>query len=1205
MVYHGDRAKVGDKIVNERESSGGGRTDSIKTAVNKSVGVKSKTVPTQTDVAASYQKSQKRSIVGATTTDSVRNRDSYSSQTQTQLNTVAPTVVKQDAQRTYNTSRSLPATTPYTPQSIITQEDIANSYQRRAEQGVEQSKIGVTNLTDDSNMSIKAAVDSRVNSEKASSAINVRTGQRLSEAFALSQMLSSSALSNDAKSAIREVKEWTGGDIVRLKAYLDSKPTNDQMKFNQEIATRQIKASFARDEIKELLKKPTLKESGNSIRMEIVATYHETLLKYAKRPQTFKSFFADQIKTRIIPSIGMAASEAGGILSKGDDSGSQAIGVAMTAGQGAIIFGKGLTKAYISVSEIPFTLAHKVVELPDATRRFAIGVKNETGEFVQSVKNFRIRVVNLPKNIKDTGRRIKTAVDNNVEYAKRATRMVKKYGLLSKPVLSRIGYTALKPVKKVAKESVLIGGRAVAHTATKGAVTLAKRGLPTIVGGTSAVALGVGSALGKSEDETVRGAGTLMTGVGYGIKTGVTVTKASGYAIKTAVNTTMSGVTAVAEEAEIVAAIGWKNSLRYARQRIYKKTYDSVRKSIEETERAIVNIIKTISKKSVIPIVIILCVAIVSVAVTTPISVVGGLFSGTFSTIATVAQKIPIIGGLFKEVEEGDIVEYDIEKYLSDKDKGIPHLKEVYIKEVADYWNSQDCDYLRVKTEGYSGVVGRKDSVGGIEAAIRSVFYSDEELVRLIQPIFNAVVLTKYDLQPTDEQAEKVLKDIFNSLFPKPKNISHTTITEHCGQSALFGTGIAYVDSGKCVKCGKVHNEICSGVRSSCPHYSTYYHSSYVCCCDSEWYTCQEIKANGGSGNNVQGLNGEIVMKGSEPLRIYGHWTGYAKKGYAGSNVCQIQHFRQHGCSKLNQKDHIIRVILMYNSSGTGEYTRWSTETDYPTAEDYRNGYWIVDGEKYYIDEPCNNSEYHFECQGYDVCNGHKVILLNFNLSGYDKLVEENFTKPIQKLTDKGEEELSEDEKSQLQSLKDGKELALEYLLQENESLVAKSELYNIEWATKEEDLTSEQKTERERAISQVGKVGGKTYIDWYYNQISKSPPKEVDWSGCFVCWVKKKPNFANPLEAYNIDEFEGNNGVSNSEFVSAISKLDSGDVVFFSVTSGNKNKPDHCGYVIGRDAEYIYVIEGNRFDTVAICKYSFDDSRICDYSKRGEDWWK
>ena len=233
---------------------------------------------------------------------------------------------------------------------------------------------------------------------------------------------------------------------------------------------------------------------------------------------------------------------------------------------------------------------------------------------------------------------------------------------------------------------------------------------------------------------------------------------------------------------------------------------------------------------------------------------------------------------------------------------------------------------------------------------------------------------------------------------------------------------------------------------------------------------------------------------------------------------------------------------------------------------------------------------------------------MTFNLSGYEKLIEENFTKRIKELSEK--DDLTSDEKTELQSLKDGKELAEEYLKLQNENTIEKSQLKDIKWAVKEEDLSDKQKTEREKAISQAGKIGGKTYIDWYYNKRGLTPPKDVNWSGCFVCWVKEKAKFANPIETEEDENFEGNRISDKTKFKQEIEKLESGDIVFFNITgattrTASRKLPERCGYVIGRDNEYIYVVEGYRFDTVQINKYAFDDTSIIDYSKQGDDYWK
>lgn len=1270
----------------------------INTSVSRSVGVP-KSVSTQSDVTASFQRKAEQGaqrsrmdITDVGSDDFLSSRiDKMTSgatseasrsqplQPMTATNASVPSEPMRSQSEDSTARSSKSRLSSYAPKSATTQADVATSFQRKAEQGVQRSRMSITDVGSDDFLTsriekmtsntknedsrsqplqpitgatsatpseqIKTAVQNNSGIKTAEYSSSIKAGQRLSEAFLLAQLtnlpLSNSHMSDDAMNAIKEVRNQTrGGRSDLLEAYIAQKPTSEQMKFNQMVVKRQGKASALRKEIKELKHKP-LKESGDSIRKEALATYHETMLHYAKRPQSFKDFFSSQIKTSVVPTISTMTGKVGGALSSEDDSGSQAIGMTFTAGQTAYQAGhlaaKGFGKAYVAINEMPFKTAKRITGLPQTARNIGFTVRSQTGEFVQSVRDVGSNVKSIPK-------KTKSVIDRNVAFAKRAKKTIEQNGLLSKPVLSG----ALKPVKNVARQGVLLGGRAVAHTTTKGAVTLVKGGVPTIINGTSAVAFGVGSALGRSEDETVQAAGTLMTGVGYGIKTGVTITKTSGYVLKTAVKTSargaeavggaaVKGVNATVKGAEMVAEVGLKDAVHYARQRLQIKAHKALQKSVAETARDVrdfsINVARFFTKHSITALIIVLIGAIMMSAVITPVSIIGGMFSGTFSTIATIAKHIPIIGGLFKDVEVGDVEEFDVSAYLSDKDNGLPKLKDDYIKEVAEYWYNQDCDYLRVRTEGYSDVLGDKSKVDGIETAIRSAFYSDEELVEIIQPIFNALVLAKYDLQPTDKQAEKLLKDIFNSLFPKPKDIPSEKVTEYCGQSSSNGTGTPY-HNNRCYKCHNYHADMCTAVAASCPHWHEDTHSSYSCeKCDHEWYTCNAEKIYGGTGRNIGGLYGETVMgnDGNE-LLVYGHWTGVAvEDAYVepstGDNIIrQRQFFRQHGSSVwvnhdcslcgehiLPKADKIQIVTLTYRNGCTdvnksGGY--WDKSEVYEVGnnaydEDTDPNTMTLYGATFYINEVCDDATYHFYCGGYQVCEGHTAITITFNLAGYEKLLEENFTKRITELKEKDEDDLSDDDKKELQALIDGKELALEYLKLHNESTIEKSQLNNIDWATKVEDLTSEQKSERDRAISQVGMIGGKTYIDWYYNEISVTPPKEVNWSGCFVCWVKQKPKFANPIQLKKDSNYHYHDNDDKTKFAEEISELDSGDIVFYNVSYSKKDVADRCGYVIGRDSEYLYVIEGYRFDTVQIRKYAFDDSQIIDYSKMGDDYWK
>lgn len=107
-----------------------------------------------------------------------------------------------------------------------------------------------------------------------------------------------------------------------------------------------------------------------------------------------------------------------------------------------------------------------------------------------------------------------------------------------------------------------------------------------------------------------------------------------------------------------------------------------------------------------------------------PAAAIGGIFSGLFDT----------------DNEDGTYTETDIRAFITDPTDGIPAKRTAYINDLYDYLQDQleanggGYDYVRFKTNTEDTVI--EPTVAGIT----SVFYTEEELANIIQPIFNAII---------------------------------------------------------------------------------------------------------------------------------------------------------------------------------------------------------------------------------------------------------------------------------------------------------------------------------------------------------------------------------------------------------------------------------------------------------------------------------
>lgn len=143
----------------------------------------------------------------------------------------------------------------------------------------------------------------------------------------------------------------------------------------------------------------------------------------------------------------------------------------------------------------------------------------------------------------------------------------------------------------------------------------------------------------------------------------------------------------------------------------------------------------------------------------------------------------------------------------------------------------------------------------------------------------------------------------------------------------------------------------------------------------------------------------------------------------------------------------------------------------------------------------------------------------------------------------------------------------------------------------------------------------GKYYSEWYVEDYKYAPGwnSQTPWCACFISWgLLGDEN--NPLVDFSedhkkgfasVDYFmnylkKGTNGHSwkDSRYYDTVTPYDPlpGDLIFFDWTVNSVRDPAHIGAVIRQDGEYVYTIEGNSSNRVAVRKYKLDDPRIIGY---------
>ena len=143
---------------------------------------------------------------------------------------------------------------------------------------------------------------------------------------------------------------------------------------------------------------------------------------------------------------------------------------------------------------------------------------------------------------------------------------------------------------------------------------------------------------------------------------------------------------------------------------------------------------------------------------------------------------------------------------------------------------------------------------------------------------------------------------------------------------------------------------------------------------------------------------------------------------------------------------------------------------------------------------------------------------------------------------------------------------------------------------------------------SQLGSDGrimeGGQYIDEYYaSWYNEDWGEGTPWCACFVSWALYQcrgylENADSPRHA-NVDNFM-------AQFVSEerwhTDSPQAGDIVFFDWIINQETNPQHVGVYLATMDGYIYTIEGNTSNTVAVRRYPKGDKRIIGYGRPAWD---
>lgn len=482
--------------------------------------------------------------------------------------------------------------------------------------------------------------------------------------------------------------------------------------------------------------------------------------------------------------------------------------VSTTAGLAKITVGK---TADIVIRNQVAPLSKEAISIfKTQSRRFGLNDTVIVKGIVNRVDSVKTAVNNAKNTVKGTGRSVAGGVKAIYHTVDRSIKIVHGVSTGSLTVdAAKLSLDALKKsrdfitIKNGVKTGIRTGASYAVRGTAKGASVAAFRGVPKATRFLKNGVMTAAGAMAASEDLGTQAVGTAVIATEVGVKTAVVGKKATGYTIKTAVKggkSAYKGVKGVYAGVKYIREFG----LKTAWKNYSSKLMLQIGKAGKSVVSAIFAGLKLLASKYLVPLLLIVAVLIVSVSgISSIVSFIGSIFGGTFYSPDTKT-------------------EYDIREYLSEPTTGVPNLSLNYRQALANQMQESYNSYDIVRF--YSNT-GSSDAIEPTLEGVTTIFPTDEELINMLQAIFNALLLKEYELEATEAEAAALIDELFNGLF----RITTVTSVEYCGQSLETGEGTATVHG-----CGSIH------ALADCPNKLTGTHTIYTCdTCDSHYYTCK------------------------------------------------------------------------------------------------------------------------------------------------------------------------------------------------------------------------------------------------------------------------------------------------------------------------------------------------------------------------------
>ncbi len=250
----------------------------------------------------------------------------------------------------------------------------------------------------------------------------------------------------------------------------------------------------------------------------------------------------------------------------------------------------------------------------------------------------------------------------------------------------------------------------------------------------------IGDTIPDSDEMGVQSVTVGLKSLKYGndaVSAAPKVVKKTAHLVKTSVTKTQHVYRNGRKIAKNVKRFGTKPTARHLKHNAEK----ALEKAGRSVVSAAINSIKALGLKFLLPLALIIAViCAISSSVSAPVAAVGTIFGGTFTNAST-----------NQDVNIRDYLTGIVNGKRDDLAKQITDMRDNSLK---GHGGSYDSVELNID--------GKKVNV--TESNILNSIYSTAEYVSIMEPLFNTIVLTDYNLQPTQDQIDTTISDIWNTV---------------------------------------------------------------------------------------------------------------------------------------------------------------------------------------------------------------------------------------------------------------------------------------------------------------------------------------------------------------------------------------------------------------------------------------------------------